>query len=175
MNPSIHSIVLEGYVSYKNLRKNHQLCIRVIIYIFLIEERNHKLFFRVMITQEKSAVFEWLLPVILSGPQMMLSSGLSSTSSDLCVRHYNYFYTPPQNQKKLFERKIGFTKNFNAHCPKRMARFPVALGPDILCPHKLWEKISGNSALCIYDDIVPVPCSGTKNQRQSTKCTVGLI
>ena len=150
MNPLIHSIVLEGYVSYKNLRKNHQLCIRVIIYIFLIEERNHKLFFRVMITQEKSAVFEWLLPVILSGPQMMLSSGLSSTSSDLCFRHYNYFYTPPQNQKKLFEKKIGFTKNFNAHCPKRMARFPVALGPDILCPHKLWEKISGNSALCIY-------------------------
>ena len=110
MNPSIHSIVLEGYVSYKNLRKNHQLCIRVIIYIFLIEERNHKLFFRVMINQEKSAVFEWLLPVILSGPQMMLSSGLSSTSSDLCVRHYNYFYTPPQNQKKLFEKKIGFYK-----------------------------------------------------------------
>ena len=117
MNPSIHSIVLEGYVSYKNLRKNHQLCIRVIIYIFLIEERNHKLFFRVMITQEKSAVFEWLLPVILSGPQMMLSSGLSSTSSDLCVRHYNYFY------KNYLKRKLVLQKTSMHTVPKEWHDF----------------------------------------------------
>ena len=171
MNPLIHSIVLEGYVSYKNLRKNHQLCIRVIIYIFFIEETNHKLFFRVMITQEKSAVFEWLLPVILSGPQMMLSSGLSSTSSDLCVRHYNYFYTPPHNQKIIWKENWFYKK---LQCTLSQKNGTISSGAGtryFMSTQVVGKNIREQCTLYIYTTtyVVPVPCSGTKNQRQTVQ------